>query len=110
MDGHNLVAVYGSRRDAEPVRDRLPCRSGLRREILQQRDLLLGERPDFTAVYNNIAEKHAVLAQRYGQQRATAGELNQRTRSCFARSVVVVIGQIRDVIDLRPALGTTGPA
>src|SRR6516225_8216300 len=37
----------------------------LRREVLQQRDLLVGERPDFGAIGGNVAEQLAVLPERY---------------------------------------------
>ena len=39
----------------------------LRREVLQQRDLLVGERPDFLAVCCDSSEQPIVLAQRHGE-------------------------------------------
>jgi hypothetical protein len=43
----------------------LHCDDRLSREILQQRDLLVREGPDFLAVGGNIAEERAVLSERY---------------------------------------------
>ena len=50
----------------------------LRGEILHQRDLLVGERPDFRARGGDHAEQHIVLAQRYKKTRTHAGKLERR--------------------------------
>ena len=44
----------------------------LRREILQQRDLLVGERPDLLAIDCDHAEQVTVLAQRHGKSTVRA--------------------------------------
>src|SRR3979411_3490733 len=44
----------------------------LRREILQQRYLLVGERPYLLAVRGDVTEQSAILPQRYDQYRADA--------------------------------------
>ena len=48
---------------------------GLRREVLQQRDLLVGERPDLATTCRDVAEKRAVFSQRDHQIGAEAGIL-----------------------------------
>jgi hypothetical protein len=47
-------------------------------EVLQQRDLLVGERSDFTTVYRNEPEQWLVLAQRRRNKTAGSGEADQR--------------------------------
>ena len=42
----------------------------LRREVLQERDLLVGERPDLLAMGGDVAEQGAIFAQRHDQERA----------------------------------------
>ena len=49
----------------------------LRREVLQQRDLLVGERPDLLAIDGDDAEQGIVFAQRHDEQGARAAELDQ---------------------------------
>ena len=49
----------------------------LRREILQQRDLLLGKRPDLLAIDRDRAEQPAVLAKRHIRMRANTAEIDQ---------------------------------
>jgi hypothetical protein len=49
----------------------------LRGEILQQRDLLLGERPNLPAVDHNVAEHPSVLQQRHQKVGAGASEIDQ---------------------------------
>ncbi len=66
----------------------------LRREILQQRDLLLGERPHFLAVYVDRSEQGAVVAQRHRQYRPHASNLDHRSAP---RVIDPVGGQIRDM-------------
>jgi hypothetical protein len=44
----------------------LHCDHGLRGEILQQRDLLVGKGPDFPAEHSDCAAQNVVLAQRHG--------------------------------------------
>ena len=61
----------------------------LRREVLQQRDLLVGERPDLLAVGDNGAEQRIVLAQRHEEIGAYAAKLDmprQRDRRYAASS------------------------
>src|SRR3984893_14508717 len=53
----------------------LHCDDRLRREALQERDLLVGERTDFRATCHDIAEEHVILAQRYEQTGAHAPKL-----------------------------------
>ena len=50
----------------------------LRREVLQQRDLLVGERPDFLAVDDDAPKQRVVFAQRHAQHGADAAEIDQR--------------------------------
>src|SRR5215471_21184825 len=47
----------------------------LRREVLQQGDLLVGEWPDFLARSNDLPEQRFVLAQRHTKRRPNATEL-----------------------------------
>ena len=49
----------------------------LRREILQQRDLLVGERPHFLAKGGNRSEYSPVLEQRHGDHRVRAPKFDQ---------------------------------
>jgi hypothetical protein len=51
---------------------------GLRREVLEQRNLLLGEWPNLLTTGGNHAEQHAVFAQRQIQPRAHSGVLDRR--------------------------------
>ena len=46
----------------------LHCDDRLRREILQQRDLLVGERSDFPAINDQCAEQHFISTERDGQR------------------------------------------
>ncbi len=48
-------------------------------EVLQQRDLLVGERPDFLAIDSEGAEQGVIFAQRHGQGAAGTAELDQGT-------------------------------
>ena len=63
----------------------------LRREILQQRDLLVGERPNLLAIGDYQAEQCVVLAQRHNQQRTNA----------ISRPSRAVAGEIRSVRRVR---------
>src|SRR6516162_359311 len=49
----------------------------LRREILQQCDLLVGESASLLSVNNKVSEKCVVLTQRYGKQGATTTEFDK---------------------------------
>jgi hypothetical protein len=48
----------------------------LRREILQQRKLLIGERTNFLSKHDDCAQQNAVLAQCRGNDGARAGEID----------------------------------
>ena len=52
----------------------------LRREILQQPDLCLGEWPHFLACSDDLTEQRIALAQRHMQRGADAAELNGHSR------------------------------
>jgi hypothetical protein len=43
----------------------LHCDHRLRREVFQQRDLLVGKRPDFAAMGTEISQQDVVLAHRH---------------------------------------------
>ena len=53
----------------------------LRREVLQQRDLLVGERAHLLAIDRDDAEQRVVLAQRHDQGGAGTAEIDERSRS-----------------------------
>ena len=69
----------------------------LRREVLQQRDLLVRERADFLAVDVRMPEQRIVLPQRHAKQRANAAEIHQCSRMRIARSVDPRLPQIGDM-------------
>src|SRR6516225_6567080 len=50
----------------------------LGREVLQQRNLIVGERADFLAVDRDHTEQRIVLAQRYSDKAASATNIHQR--------------------------------
>jgi hypothetical protein len=54
----------------------LHCNYRLRGEILQQRDLLIGERPDFLSCCDNAAEEGLLPTQRHEHHRANFGDLD----------------------------------
>ncbi len=66
-------------------------------EVLQQRDLLVGERPNLLAIDRDAAEQRLVLAQRHGEQRASTTKIDECAAIGFACSVVVGVRQIRNV-------------
>src|SRR5260221_12428836 len=79
----------------------------LSREILQQRDLLVGERADFPAVDANLAEDLIVLSKRDGQQGSHAGQFDgatQRWPSGKVDRVLLDIGEIDNVCTINDSL------
>jgi hypothetical protein len=62
----------------------------LRRKILQQRDLLVGERPHLLPVNHEVTEKRVICAQRDREQRAAAPQFDKGAAGRVARSVRLV--------------------
>ena len=58
----------------------LHCYDRLRREILQQRDLLFGERSDLSAVQDDGSGQFSFFAKRHPQGCANPLDVNERTR------------------------------
>src|SRR5205085_4599401 len=70
---------------------------GLRREVFQQRELLLRKGAYPAAINVKRAEEDAIFAQSHVQQAATAADIDQAPRRDLAGPVGVSIHQIRDV-------------
>src|SRR3954452_22220229 len=68
----------------------------LRREILQQRDLLLGKGPDLAAIGGNRAEQPVVLEQRHDQEGADA-DLHRDPKLRVFASLSREFREIRDL-------------
>ncbi|MFZ0151682.1 MAG: hypothetical protein WAM72_25695, partial [Xanthobacteraceae bacterium] len=56
---------------------------GLGGEVLHQRNLFIGERPDFGAVDKNGADQHIVLEHRHGHRGSRASESSCRSGGEF---------------------------
>jgi maltooligosyltrehalose synthase len=56
----------------------------LRREALQQRDLLVGKRANLLSIDGQCAEQNIVLAQRNGEQAAATADFNKSSSSFVA--------------------------
>src|SRR3954447_10518238 len=67
----------------------------LRREVLQQRDLLVRKWAGFLAIHLEHTEQSIVSAERDAQQRLKAADLYHRTPWRYALSINVIIGNIR---------------
>jgi len=66
----------------------------LRREILQQRDIFVGERPHFSAVDSDDAEQLAVVAQRYCKLRPDTTVLEEFAVNGFVRPLIRKLSHI----------------
>jgi hypothetical protein len=66
----------------------LHCDDRLRREILQQRDLLLGERPHLLAIEPKCAQELVVLAQCHSQSCSGSPQLYQSAARIGRRSII----------------------
>ncbi len=75
----------------------------LHREILQQRDLLVGERPDFLAIDRQTAEQSIFLKQRHNEKGTRAAELDRSDAQPVARPVGVGGPDIGNVDEAFPA-------
>jgi hypothetical protein len=73
----------------------------LRGKVLQQRYLLVGERPRLASVDGDDAEERTVLAQRHRQKRAPTAEIDEGARQRIARLIVVAIGHVGDMNNAR---------
>ena len=73
----------------------------LRREVLQERDLLIRERPHLLAVDRKDAEQHFVLAQRHSERCARAAEIDHGAAGRGAAAVGFPGLQVSDVQDAR---------
>ena len=71
----------------------------LRRKILQQRDLLVGERANLLSIKNDKPENVAVPAERRHERRAGATEINETTTVLVASTVGFLFLQIENVGD-----------
>src|SRR6516164_6825671 len=56
-------------------------------EVLQQRDLFVGEGPGLLAKYRDIAEQAVVLAERHTERAPRTAKINQRTPSRIAVAI-----------------------
>src|SRR6516164_2262561 len=72
----------------------------LRREILQQRDLLVGKRLDLLAIDRQHAEQGISLPQRYGEMAAGAAEIDDSAAVRVAAAVRFLIHQVEIVDDV----------
>ena len=78
---------------------------GLVRERLQQRDLLLGERPDLHPPQHDRADRDTIAEQGRGEDRTVARNSSTRLRGC-----VLSFREFGHVVDVdRPALGHRAP-
>ena len=66
-------------------------------EVLHQRDLFVGEGPNFLAGKMNDADKFVVLQHRNDQKRARARQVRQMRRCSVAFSIGRVCAEIGDV-------------
>ena len=73
------------------------CDDRLRREILQQCDLLVGERLHFLAIDHDRAEDGFVLEQRHAQQAACTAEVDDCTPIGLSAPVCRVVLEIGDM-------------
>src|SRR6516162_9095918 len=71
----------------------------LRREVLQERDLLVSKRPYLTAVYKNRPKQSALAAQRESQRRADTASVDQLA-NCSTGPVVLGVSRIVDLDDV----------
>ena len=74
----------------------------LRREILQQRDLLVGERPHLLAIDGDSAEQRIVLAQRHDQQRSGCRRDRRRRAATDRAGSAPRLRQIGDIESAAP--------
>ena len=76
----------------------------LRREVLQQRDLFVGERPDLLAIDRDRAEQRVVLAQRRRTAACGAAEFDAgRAAGSIAAPTIIVCSISVDVDKRSPA-------
>src|SRR5262245_1661680 len=68
----------------------------LRGEILQQRDLLVGERPYLAPIEGHVAEKRLFLAQRDAEMAARAAEFEKRSLRRCAGAVRLALDDVGD--------------
>ena len=85
----------------------------LRREVLQQFNLLVGERPDVATIDHEMAERGFFLAQRHGEERTHPAKVDQRPGRRVARAVTLAswnISEVDDMFSVNKALlgGTQG--
>src|SRR5215472_1377710 len=73
----------------------------LRREVLEQSDLLVGKWPDRAPIDPYRTERRAVLAQWNDQKRTDAPEIGGGARQRLARAIAVAFSHIGDVADPR---------
>jgi hypothetical protein len=71
----------------------------LGREVLEQSDLLVGKWPDFLAVDEDIPEESVVPAERDGENRAPAGEIDKRSGEGVAKPIIFARRDITEVLD-----------
>src|SRR6266699_6969190 len=70
---------------------------GLSGEVRNERDLLVGERPDFPAIYADAADELVLLEHRHSYYRSNAGEFNRRNPEWVAIEVSLIQTQVGDV-------------
>jgi len=91
----SAVAICCSNASRVSVRSRSDDR--LSREILQQRDLLVCERPYFLPENSNDAEQGLVFAQRYGKLSTEATDLDLCSPQRMTGAVSLALRDVRDM-------------
>jgi len=79
----------------------------LRRKVLQQRDLIIGERADLLTVYGENAEHRVIFPQRHPNRSSCATEIDKRAALRVANPVSLAICNIGDVY---AGLASGGPS
>ena len=69
----------------------------LRGEILQQRDLLVGEWPNLLAEDGDGTEQVSILAERDNELTARAAEISNGSATRIPGSIGVIVGDVRDM-------------
>src|SRR3954463_7550516 len=67
------------------------CDDRLRREVFEQRDLLVAERADLLAVNDDCADQCTILAQRHRDKRPGTGEVRDGATVWVTRTVSVSV-------------------
>ena len=101
----SAVAVCCSSASRVSVRSHRDDR--LRREVLQQRDLLIGKRPHLLTIDADRTEERVILAQRHDQKGTDTPENGRRAHHWGTRTIALAFGDIGGVEDLAGRGGAT---